>query len=109
MAGLAAVARRERNFRIEVFIALLVVTLGAILQISSLHWIILLLNIGAVLAAELFNTAIESFCDVVQPEIDLRIKLIKDVSAAAVLVLACIAAICGAIIFIPTLLKIFPL
>ena len=109
MAGLMEVAKRERNFRIEVLIGLLVVTLGAIFRVSSLHWLILLLNIGAVLAAEIFNTAIESFCDMVQPGFDLRVKFIKDVSAAAVLVLACIAAISGAIIFIPHIIKILAL
>jgi diacylglycerol kinase len=109
MAGLMDVAKREKNFRIEVLIGLLVVTLGAIFRVSSLHWIILLLNIGAVLGAEMFNTAIEVLCDMVQPEYDHRIKFIKDVSAAAVLVLACIAASCGTIIFFPYIIKLLAL
>jgi diacylglycerol kinase (ATP) len=37
-----------------------------------------------VLAAEMMNTAIEALCDFVEPRHDERIKVVKDVAAAAV-------------------------
>ena len=50
-------------------------------------WVDLLLILVAtafVLAAEMMNTAIEALCDFVEPRHDERIKVVKDVAAAAV-------------------------
>ena len=50
-------------------------------------WVDVLLILAAtafVLVAELFNTAIETLCDFVQPRHDPRIGIIKDIAAAAV-------------------------
>jgi diacylglycerol kinase (ATP) len=51
------------------------------------HWIdvlVILVATGLMLTAELFNTAIEELCDFVEPDQDVRIGAIKDVSSAAV-------------------------
>ena len=47
----------------------------------------------AVLSSEILNTAVEKICDVIQPEFDERIKIIKDIAAGAVVLMA-FAAIC---------------
>ena len=50
------------------------------------RWLDLLLIIvvtGQALAAELFNTAIETLCDYLQPDQDEKIKAIKDIASAA--------------------------
>ena len=41
-----------------------------------------------VLAAELFNTALEQLCDHLHPEKHANIKVVKDVAAGAVLILS---------------------
>jgi len=64
----------------------------------------IVLSVGLVWLAELFNTAIEKLCDVVSKEYHPAIKFIKDVSAAAVLVSAITAFVTGAIVFLPKLL-----
>lgn len=44
----------------------------------------LILVVSAVMvSAELFNTAVEAICDIVQPEEDPRIGMVKDIAAAA--------------------------
>lgn len=51
------------------------------------RWIdvsIILLAVGLVLMAELFNSAIEVLCDFVEPQKNERIRITKDISAAAV-------------------------
>ena len=68
---------------------------------------LLVLSIGAVLGTEIMNTAIERTCDLVA-ELhglghDRRIRDIKDLAAAAVLVVALGAAIIGIIVFSPYL------
>ena len=66
--------------------------------------IILVFAIGFVWVAELFNTAIEKIMDFISKEQHPKIKLIKDLSAAAVLVAAMVAFITGCIVFIPKLI-----
>jgi diacylglycerol kinase len=68
--------------------------LMAVIIVSALVW-----------SAELFNTAVEKLVDLVSKDFDPRIKFIKDVSAAAVLLSAIAALLTGAIIFIPKLLQ----
>src|SRR5690606_11444122 len=88
ISGCISFFRDERNGQIELGIAVLVILVSYVLGLSSTEWMILIMCIGLVLAAEAFNTAIEKLCDFVHPNIDSKIKTIKDVSAGAVLILS---------------------
>ncbi len=96
--------REEQNFRLQSFAVGLVTVAGFYFNISLLEWMAVAFSCGLVLMAELFNTALERLADVVQPESDPKIKRVKDVAAAGVLVAALTAATVGTLIFIP---KIF--
>ncbi len=59
-----------------------------VLALSFIFWqwvdlTLILLATGMMLVAELFNSAIEDLCDFVEPREDARIKVIKDIAAAA--------------------------
>ena len=97
----------ERNGRIQLIVAALAVLLSFLLSINTIEWIIVLSCCGIVLAFEMINTAIEKVCDRITTEMDERIKIIKDLSAAAVLLVSILAIIIGIIIFSPYLLIIF--
>jgi diacylglycerol kinase (ATP) len=71
------------------------------LKISSHEMVALIIVTGFVWVAEIFNTAIEKIMDLISPGYDPKVKLIKDLAAAAVLTASFIALITGAIIFIP--------
>lgn len=50
------------------------------------HWVdlvMIMLSTAMMLAAEMFNSSIEAICDYLQPREDHRIKVIKDIAAAA--------------------------
>jgi diacylglycerol kinase len=98
--GLKRGLYRERNFRIHSGIAALVVLAAAVLRVSVLEWGLLVLCIAAVLAAEMFNTAIESLARAVSSEYHADLKDALDMSSAGVLIAAFGAAIVGAAIFI---------
>jgi undecaprenol kinase len=59
-----------------------------ILRPAPVWWALVLLAIAAVLAAELFNTAIEQLADEVRRENSPAIGIVKDCAAAAVLMSA---------------------
>jgi len=99
--GLRYALVNERNFRIEILCAIFTIALAFIFKITMFAWLILVINICSVLAAELFNTAVEKLADISCKEINPVIEIIKDVAAAAVLLSVLSAIICGLIIFIP--------
>ena len=61
----------------------LVVLVACVLYRPWLDVSVVLLATGAMLAAEMFNTAVEVLCDFVQPRDDPRIGAVKDIAAAA--------------------------
>lgn len=108
--GLLHAFVQEQNFTIEIFCTIAVIAFSFVFNISTNEWFVVIINIGIVLMAELFNTAIENLCNMVHKETHPIIKIVKDVSAAAVVITAMCAFICAYIIFIPhfsSLLKIF--
>lgn len=95
--------RTERNMKIHIVMMIVVIVMGIWLKISKVEWMICIILFAFVISAELFNTAIETVVDIVMPNKNEKAKIAKDVSAAAVLVLAIGAAIIGCMIFIPKL------
>lgn len=102
--GIWQTLTREPNFRIHSLAAVVVVIFGFICDLNTTEWIIIVITIGAVMSAEIFNSAIENIVDLVHPERSQQAGLIKDMAAGAVLVLAIAAAIVGFIIFIPKMI-----
>ncbi|MBS0422642.1 MAG: diacylglycerol kinase [Proteobacteria bacterium] len=86
--GLAAAWRTEANFRIQLAAFLLVVIVLLFVKIEPIWWGLVLLTSGSVLAAELFNTALEHLADHLHPDTHPQIQIVKDCAAAAVLVTA---------------------
>jgi diacylglycerol kinase len=97
----------ERNAKIELAMALLALAMSWLLHISCIHFVIVLLCIALVIAAEMFNTSIEHICNIINPTYDISIKQIKDISAGAVFWCSAIAAIIGLAIFAPPLYLLF--
>ncbi|MFC6332441.1 diacylglycerol kinase family protein [Paenibacillus septentrionalis] len=93
----------QRNMKIHVAVALLVIVLGAIVSLSWLEWTIIIIVICSVISLELLNTAIEAAIDLHGSEWHPLAKLAKDTAAGAVLVMSIGAAIIGLIIFWPKL------
>ena len=103
--GLKHAFKKEQSFRIQIVIALIVITLMFYFNITPLEKIILLIMVFLVLSLELVNTTAENILNVVEPNSRPRVQIIKDTMAAAVLVAAFGALIIGLIIFLPYLSK----
>jgi len=101
LKGLLYAIKTEGNARVHLLASVLVVVLGFGFEVTRLEWAALAAAMGLVWLAELLNTALESLCDVVEPERSEAIGRIKDVSAAAVLMAAIAAAVIGTLVFWP--------
>lgn len=96
--GIRDVAATERNFRLHLVAAALVAVFGFSLPLRTGEALALALCVGGVLAAELFNSAIEAVVDLLSERWDARAKRAKDAAAGAVLTLSLFAA--GVAVFV---------
>jgi undecaprenol kinase len=90
--GIANAFRGEASFRVQCGAAGVVALTLIIKRPDPLWWAVLLLACGAVLAAELLNTALEHALDALHPGIHPGIRAAKDCAAGAVLVLSAASA-----------------
>jgi diacylglycerol kinase len=105
--GIKAAFARERNIKVFSVIAVAAIVLAIVYEVSNLEWLAIVIVIGLNFVAELFNTAIEELCDKVNSKHDAQIGVVKDISAAAVLIFAITAALVGFIIFVPRTIDFF--
>ena len=97
--GIIHVLRTQRNMRIHFAIALVVLILALVVNVSKIELIALLISITFVLIAEMLNTAIEGAIDVATSSFDPMAKLAKDVAAGAVLIASINAIAVGYLVF----------
>jgi len=103
-AGIGHFFRTERNARVHLLAAIVVIIISFILNITTDQWLWISLSICLVVVAEMINTAIEKLCNRITTAHDAEIKVIKDISAGFVLITSLFACVVAAIIFIPYLL-----
>jgi diacylglycerol kinase len=85
--GVHSAWKGEASFRQQVWFALGVVLILVWRRPAMVWWALLLMNCGLVLAAELFNTALENALDHLSPQRHPAIRIAKDCAAGAVLLL----------------------
>jgi diacylglycerol kinase len=89
----------QANLRVHFAAAAVVLVAALLLRFSTIEFVGLTLCFAIVIAAELFNTALEVLIDYAWPEHHPMIGRAKDVAAAAVLAAAVGAAIVGILLF----------
>jgi len=99
--GFLSALKTERNLRVHIALSFLATGLGLFLRINMTEWAILVLVISAVFMTEFFNTALEYLVNFASPEKNDLARKAKDISAAAVLIVATASVIIGGIIFLP--------
>lgn len=103
-AGLRYAFITQRNFRIHTIIGTLAISLGIVLQITTVQMAIIGLTIALVMVLELLNTAIESVVDLtVKHTYHELAKIAKDCAAGAVLISAITSVIVASLILLPPL------
>ncbi len=99
MNGLIYSIKEQKNLKIQLFIALIVVILSIVLKINKIEIFFVCISICFVVFAEIVNTSIEKVVDLVTEEYNEKAKLAKDIAAGAVIISSLNAVIIGMIIF----------
>lgn len=100
--GLFIALKEEKTLIVDFIIAAIVITIASILHkhLKIIDWIILAMVICLVISMELINTAVENLVDIVSFTYSYNAKKIKDISAAATLVLSIMSVVVAVLIII---------
>ena len=97
--GIIYAIKNERNMRIHTVVSVYVLIFSVICNLKPLEYIAVIISIGIVITAEMFNSAIESIIDLCSEQYNSIAKAAKDIAAVGVLILASAAFTVGAILF----------
>jgi diacylglycerol kinase len=105
--GVRLTLKSERNLRVHLFTAVLVIITALVLKFSIIKICIILLTISAVISAEMFNSAIEFSLDAIfHNKYSKMVGMAKDIAAGAVMIVTVCAVLIGVLLFVPPVYKI---
>ena len=97
--GIIYSATTQRNIRIQLVLAVIVMVLSLFYGLNTAEFLCLLFAVFMVIFAELINTAIETVVDLFVDVYHPKAKISKDGAAGAVVLAACNALVVGYFIF----------
>ncbi|HEY2760298.1 MAG TPA: diacylglycerol kinase [Pirellulales bacterium] len=104
--GVRSGMRGQSSFQVHIVMAVAVIGAGAALRVELWQWCMLLLCIGGVLTAEMFNSALERMAKVIDRDHNPTLGEALDTASAAVLFASLGAAIVGVIIFLNRIIEL---
>jgi len=99
--GILAGVRGQSSFYVHLPAALAVIALAGWLRVSIAEWGLLLLCVATVLAAELFNSALEALARALDARPNEHIRDALDIAGGAVLLASLGAVAVGLLVFLP--------
>lgn len=106
--GIVFALRTQRNLRIHLVCAAVVLGGGFYFQFSPLEWVLLVLTVSLVIAGELINTSLEYLLNLLEARNHPVARAVKDIAAGAVLVAVLGSIVVAIILFGPRLARILP-
>lgn len=101
--GLRLMMNSQPNFYVHLLAMLVTLFTAFYFPLSNVERSIIVIMIAVVISAEIFNSSIEKLSDQVDKSFNIKIGQIKDMAAAAVLVLAIASLAVAILIFWPYL------
>jgi len=90
----------HRNMRLIFVAGLLTFLLGLTFKLSAIELVALCVTITLVFMAEIFNTAIELMMNTITEKYHTKVKLVKDIAAAVVVLTILNSLVVGYILFV---------
>ena len=97
--GIVTTVRSERNMKLHITVAALVLVLSLFYDLTRNEFMIICITIAIVIICELFNTAIEVIIDTLIGIYHPKAKVVKDTAAGAVFVSAILSVLVAYFIF----------
>lgn len=97
---------KGNNFKIMLCFEIFLLILGAFFKITLNDLLIVLVLMGILFTLEAVNTLLEKLMDFFEADYSKRVKDIKDISAAAVLIFSFFTVLCELIIYLKYFIKI---
>ena len=91
--------RGQASFHVHFFFAVMAAATAFVLECDRVDWCLIVLCVGLVFTAELFNSALETLFHGLDADTKNRLVGVLDISAGAVLVAAGTAVVVGGIVF----------
>lgn len=106
--GLVESVNTERNMKVHIIFAILVIAISFLLDFTRVELIIIAITIMLVIVSELINTAIETLTDLAcDGKYHILAKKTKDISSGAVLLMSINAVFVGYLLLYPKFMKLF--
>jgi diacylglycerol kinase (ATP) len=103
--GIIYAFKTERNLKIHFVVTLGVLLTCLVLELRTSELLMVFFAIALVMVAEMFNTAIETFVDIMINTHDPRVRVAKDVAAGSVLVAVVNALVVSYLVIFSSLKK----
>jgi diacylglycerol kinase len=107
LSGTLQAFREQSSFYVHLPAAAVVVGLGFFLNLDVVSWCLLSLCVGAVLAAELFNTSLEGLARAITDAPNEHVRSALDVASGAVLITSLTATIVGLLVLLPAFVRLW--
>ncbi len=104
--GLRYVILTQRNMKIHILAAFVVLSAGVMLDFSRSDWVMVIGAVFFVLFAEVMNTAVEKTIDMITLEYHPLARIVKNLAAGAVLLAAIYALIVAYLVIWPYILAV---
>ena len=105
LRGFQQAVATEHSFRVHVTVASAVTILLVILQLNPIKTAIIVFVMATILVLELVNTVVERFAGLLEPRLHPYVGVIKDLMAAAVMVVTVAAVIVGWLLISPAFFR----
>ena len=101
LKGLGAAWKHEAAFRQELILAILMLPVALLLNVSVIEKLLMIFTLFVVLIVELLNSAVEAVVDRISDEIHPLSGRAKDIASAAVFLSLCLCGLTWAVILLP--------
>jgi diacylglycerol kinase len=105
-SGIAHSISKESNIKIQFVIALIVILIASLLDITRAEFAVIIVVAFFVIILEMVNTSIEKLIDKISPDFDRDYGKIKDMMGGAVLLSAVLAIIVAVLILVRPVLAV---
>lgn len=97
--GIIYMIKTQRNFRIQLIVAAVVFTASFFVELSTQEFLWIATSVFLVFILEGVNTFIEAIVDILSPDYNSKVKVVKDVAAGTVLFGSMLTVMIGCIVF----------